>query len=426
MGHALRVAAVTTALIAVVYVAAAAILDVIVVGRLTHQVDQRLTAFLSDPRPTSTAEPGGSGPPGSARPRDLDDAPVLLWRVNPSGAATAVSAGAPALPRRSWSSRQPLTATLDGRQFRFEARSDGGGWVVAAQSLAERNHLRGVLLGAEGLVGPVILLAVYLGALTIGVKAAAPVERTRRRQLEFTADASHELRTPLAVIEAEVGLALSSPRHADYYRTTLERVGGESRRLRQIVEDLLWLARFDSEPPPPRDRPIDLEPLVSACADRFRALAGAGGVELAVRGDGGSPPLIEAPPEWVDRLVGVLVDNACRYSPPGGTVSLTVGGSGSRAHVVVEDDGPGIPPEERGRLFDRFHRASDRPGGAGLGLAIADAVVRSTGGRWRIGSSASGGARMEVSWHRVGGAERRPDERRLDGQPPKPTPVEAR
>jgi signal transduction histidine kinase len=426
MGHALRVAAVTTALIAVVYVAAAAVLDVIVVDRLTHQVDQRLTTFLADPRPSSAVEPGASASTGSARPRDLDDAPLLLWRVAPTGSARAVSSGAPALPRRSWSSLQPLTATLAGRSFRFEARSDGAGWLVAAQSLAERDHLRGLLLGAEGVVAPVILVAVYLGALTIGVKAAAPVERTRRRQLEFTADASHELRTPLAVIEAEVGLALSSPRSADYYRATLERVGGESRRLRQIVEDLLWLARFDSQPPPPRDRPVDLEPLVNACADRFRALAGALGVDLAVRSDGASPPLIEAPPEWVDRLIGVLVDNACRYSPPGGTVTLTVGGSGARAHVVVEDDGPGIPPEERDRLFDRFHRASDRPGGAGLGLAIADAVVRSTGGRWRIGSSASGGARMEVSWHRAGGAERRPDEGRLGDQPPTPNPVEAR
>ena len=426
MGHALRVAAVTTALIAVVYVAAAAILDVIVVGRLTHQVDQRLTAFLSDPRPNLLADPGGVTAAGSTRPRDLDDAPVLLWRVGPAGSVTAVSPGAPALARRSWSNLQPVTATLDGRQFRFEARAEGGGWLVAAQSLAERNHLRGVLLAAEALVAPVILLAVYLGALAIGVKAAAPVERTRRRQLEFTADASHELRTPLAVIEAEVGLALSTPRRADYYRTTLERVGGESRRLRQIVEDLLWLARFDSEPPPPRDRPVDLEPLVTGCADRFRAVAGAAGVELAVRGDGPFPALIEAPPEWVDRLVGVLVDNACRYSPPGGTVTVTVGGSGSRAHLVVEDDGPGIAPEERERLFDRFHRASDRPGGAGLGLAIGDAVVRSTGGRWRIGSSASGGARMEVSWHRAGGAERRPEERRPEGQPPRPKPVEAR
>ena len=297
-----------------VHVAAAAILEVIVVGRLTHQVDQRLTASLSDPRPTSISEPGGYGPRGSARPRDLDDAPVLLWRVGSSGRTTPVSAGAPALPRRSWSSLRPLTATLDGRQFRFEARSDRGGWLVAAQSLAERNHLRGVLLGAEGLVGPVILLAVYLGALTIGVKAAAPVERTRRRQLEFTVDASHELRTRLTVIEAEVGLALSSPRPADYYRATLERVGGESRRLRQIVEDLLWLARFHSQPPSPRERPVDLEPPVSACADRFRALAGAAGVGVAVRREGGSPALIEAPPRS-----GSTGWSACSWTTPAAT-----------------------------------------------------------------------------------------------------------
>ena len=93
---------------------------------------------------------------------------------------------------------------------------------------------------------------------------------------------------------------------------------------------------------------------------------------------------------------------ACRYSPPGATVTVTVAAAGARVDLVVEDDGPGIPETERERPFDRFHRASDQPNGAGLGLAIADAVVRSTGGRWRIGSSPSAGARMEVSWHRVG------------------------
>jgi Histidine kinase-, DNA gyrase B-, and HSP90-like ATPase len=106
------------------------------------------------------------------------------------------------------------------------------------------------------------------------------------------------------------------------------------------------------------------------------------------------------PPEWIDRLTGVLVDNACRYAGPGGRVRLSVAARGSRVSLTVEDSGPGIPAADRGRLFDRFHRATKQGGGAGLGLAIADSIVRSTGGHWRIGESSLGGALFEVSWRR--------------------------
>jgi len=76
----------------------------------------------------------------------------------------------------------------------------------------------------------------------------------------------------------------------------------------------------------------------------------------------------------------------------------------TRIGLVVDDTGPGIPEAERARIFDRFHRASEQAGGAGLGLAIADAIVRATNGRWRVETAPSGGARMAVSWERAFGA----------------------
>jgi signal transduction histidine kinase len=97
----------------------------------------------------------------------------------------------------------------------------------------------------------------------------------------------------------------------------------------------------------------------------------------------------------------VLLDNACRYTPRGGTIGVSVSHRGPRLCLVVEDSGPGIEPEQRPLLFDRFHRATDEPGGTGLGLAIADTVVHATGGQWSVGDSPLGGARMEVSWHRA-------------------------
>jgi len=187
------------------------------------------------------------------------------------------------------------------------------------------------------------------------------------------------------------------------------RLPSASKRLHRIIEDLLWLARFDSEPPPPADEPVDLSLLAARCSDRFQAIADAKGVRLSLRHDAAIPVLVKAPPEWLDRLLSVLVDNACRYTPAGGAVTISAEAAGNQARLAVEDDGPGIPEPERERLFDRFHRATAQPGGAGLGLAIADAVVRSTAGRWLIASSAAGGARMQVSWHSAGRPEPQPE-----------------
>ncbi|HTT87895.1 MAG TPA: HAMP domain-containing sensor histidine kinase, partial [Acidimicrobiales bacterium] len=166
--------------------------------------------------------------------------------------------------------------------------------------------------------------------------------------------------------------------------------------------DLLWLARLDSTPPRRLDEPVDLAIVVEGCVDRFAPMAAKRDVTLRREREADGTSWLSASADELDRLVGVLVDNACRYTPEGGTVVVTVEHRGGRLHLVVEDSGPGIPAAQRPLLFDRFHRASDEPGGTGLGLAIADSVVRGTGGRWHVGNSSLGGARMEVSWHRAG------------------------
>jgi signal transduction histidine kinase len=293
-------------------------------------------------------------------------------------------------------------------------------WLVAGQSLADQQHIADELMDGEIMVAPVLLLAMFAGSLIIGLRALSPVEQSRRRQLEFTADASHELRTPLSVISAEIGIALSAPRKAADYRAALVRIEGESHRLRRIVEDLLWLARFDSQPPPPGAEPLDLSTIAAECAERFQAVAHGQSLSLSVAAPSVTAAWISAPPEWIDRLTGVLVDNACRYAGPGGNVRVSVPVRGNRIALVVEDSGPGIAPADRAQLFDRFHRATEQGGGAGLGLAIADSIVRSTGGHWRIGESGLGGALFEVSWRRPlsrahGGAARP-----ADPEPPSP------
>jgi len=187
-----------------------------------------------------------------------------------------------------------------------------------------------VLQEVEVIAGPPLLIAVFFGTLLIGLKASDPVEVARRRQLEFTADASHELRTPLSVIEAEVTLALQGKRGDREYRGSLERVRQEGLRLRTIVENLLWLSRFDAEPPPPGEEPVDVSAVAAACADRFTAVAQGSGIDLTVREHSLGPPWINAAPEWIDRVVAVLVDNACRHAGQDGQVLIAVTADANR------------------------------------------------------------------------------------------------
>jgi len=417
LGHAARVAALSTLVVASAYVVVSVVFDVVDSHHLVAEVDARLTDRLLDV--ARTGEVRAASRP--ANDHDVEAAPVLVWRVTPAGHAVSLSDGAPKLPVTAWSrAGTPTTATIGSATFRFAARRVGSIWLVSAQSLSETVHVERVLIAAEAIAGPAALVVFFLGAMVIGVQASRPVEEARRRQLEFTADASHELRTPLSVIEAEVSLALGTRRHADDYRATLERVGGESQRLRRIIEDLLWLARFDSEPAPPRAEVVDLRHTAAVCAERFGAVARARRISLTVDGAPNPAPCLDMPPDWADRLAGVLVDNACRHAGAGGTVTIHTAVHGARVVLAVDGSGPGIPPEERPLLFDRFHRATDEGSGTGLGLAIADSIVRSTGGRWKVDDSVLGGARMEVSWHRSHQRDAEPNA----SAPPAPDPPE--
>ncbi len=398
LAHATRVAAISTLLIATVYVAVSVTLDAIDSHRLVSEVDAHLKDRLHDVILNGDLSKSRGE---SEDDHDVVAAPVLLWQVGADGHISALSDATPRLPRQAWSrDGRPTTTLLGSISFRVLATPVGNGWLVAAQSLTETRHVTAVLIAGEVIAGPVIVIAMFLGALIIGLKASRPVEQARRKQLEFTADASHELRTPLSVIEAEVTLALSAPRDAPRYRDALHRVNDESKRLRLIIDDLLWLARFDSEPTPPRDELVDLLSVARNCEDRFGAVAHSRHIALSVERHGNSEPLVTAPRDWIDRLAAVLMDNACRYAGPGGSVCVVVSTHGNRASLAVEDSGPGIAPDERAQLFDRFHRATDDGSGTGLGLAIADSIVRSTGGRWSVTEATRGGARFEVSWHR--------------------------
>lgn len=387
----IRVALGTTGAVAAVYVVVAVAFFAIVSTNLTRQVDDRLTAALSQSQPVN----GGSGeePPEGPHDRPLGP-PVLVWLVRSDGTVlTAVNAS---LPTRYTDVTSPTTATINGTSVRLAGTDVVGGHVVVGQDITDIGRSQSNLVLAELLIGPILLILVFGGAVFVGRRVATPIEVARRRQLDFSADASHELRTPLSVIEANTSLALSEPRTAEWYRTAFERVSGESARMRRLLDDLLWLSRFDARRGQPDAEPVDLAIMAAQAVDRFRAIAEQRTLSLTL--DAPEGQVVTAPPDWLDRLLGVLLDNACKYSPDGGSVAVSVQTDGGRTTLTVDDAGPGIPEDQRERIFDRFHRATDGGSGAGLGLAIADEVVRATGGKWRLETSPLGGARMAVSW----------------------------
>ncbi|MGH3177871.1 MAG: histidine kinase dimerization/phospho-acceptor domain-containing protein, partial [Streptosporangiaceae bacterium] len=256
LGPAARVAATATGIVAVVYVLSVIVLNLVISARLTEQNDNRLADRLAaaghDPDVFSQRTPRTFRSAGDG---DTDSVPVFFWLLDARQAVVAHSPGAPALPARPLGGQQPrdglpVTVTA-GRSdpFRLKMTRDGTGWLVAGQSLTGIAHTERLLLYAEALAGPFVLLAMFFSCLAVGQRALAPVEQSRRRQLEFTADGAHELRTPLSVISAEADVALSAPRDAAGYRDALARIKEESLRLRQLVDNMLWLARFDSRPP---------------------------------------------------------------------------------------------------------------------------------------------------------------------------------
>jgi len=399
-----RVALGATAVVAVIFAIACAVIDTVVERSLVSDIDARLS------RVASRFGEAGPLPPTFQRPLVDPEArpfgaPLLIWFVRSDGSVVSSDATAE-LPGGDRQLGEPATVSIGGSDVRLVPRQlSSGDRVVVGQTTAAVNQSMTTLYVGEGLVAPLLLLGVFGGALTVGRRVAAPIERARRRQLEFTADASHELRTPLAVIEAETSLALSQARESGADQAALERIEAEGRHLRRLVDDLLWLARFDAAPAPPDAEPVNVATVAQLGVERFRPLAERSGLRLQAIAEESSPAVIVAPPEWLSRLVGVLLDNACRYTPGGGAVTAMVQTDASTVRLDIIDTGPGVPAAERDRIFDRFHRAAPTSGGAGLGLAIGDAVVRATGGRWEVGEAPGGGASFAVRWPRAPGAE---------------------
>jgi heavy metal sensor kinase len=227
------------------------------------------------------------------------------------------------------------------------------------------------------------------------------LERSFEQQKRFMADASHELRTPVAILRGEAEVALSQPaRRAEEYRESLAILLQEARRLALIVEDLFTLTRADAGQYDIAPKDFYLEELVNDCVHSIRALALGKSVTLAVE------PMEECPivadEGLLRRMLVNLLDNAIKYTPEGGRVTVTCCRQGDEYALSVSDTGTGIPAELQARIFERFFRAdqarsrTDQNRGAGLGLAIARWVAEAHHGRLELSHSDSYGSVFTV------------------------------
>ncbi len=224
------------------------------------------------------------------------------------------------------------------------------------------------------------------------------LDQSFEQQRRFMADASHELRTPVAILCGEADVALSQPgRSSEEYRASLDVLRSEAKRLKHIVEDLFTLARADAGQYPLTLTDFYLDELVAESARSVRTLAAAKRITIGCNDSKEMP--IHADEALLRRMIVNLLDNAIKYTPAGGSVSVSWDVQDSQYRICVSDTGEGIPGELQPRIFERFFRADKARsrsesdgGGAGLGLSISRWIVQAHNGQLELTRSDTHGS----------------------------------
>jgi two-component system, OmpR family, heavy metal sensor histidine kinase CusS len=227
----------------------------------------------------------------------------------------------------------------------------------------------------------------------------ARLERSFDEIRRFTADAAHELRTPLAVLRSEAEVALRSPREPEHYRRVIEDMLEEVERLSRLAEQLLFLCREDAGLAARVRAPVRLDELVGEVTEHMRVVADVKAIQLE------AAPLprseIAGDEDQLRRLFSNILDNAVKFTPSGGTISVCGKCLDDSIRLVVSDTGIGIPAEHLPHIFDRFYRVDPARGrevdGTGLGLAICRSIVEAHGGEIRIESTVGHGTEVFVT-----------------------------
>lgn len=256
----------------------------------------------------------------------------------------------------------------------------------------------------------IVLIGLSVLFLAVGValsffmskRALAPIEEAYERQRQFVADASHELRTPLSVVFSSVeALALEEDvMKNDFAHRLLDRLRDELKRITKLMNDLLTLARADAKHAALElsKQTFDFRPHAERTFQLMSELAAK--KQITMHFHAPEQALVTADPDKLTQLLYILLDNAIKYTPEGGEVTLSIRTEPKHVFLSVKDTGIGIPPEDIGRIFDRFYRVdkarSRQQGGHGLGLSIAKWIVDAHGGAIHVHSQIGEGTEFLV------------------------------
>jgi two-component system OmpR family sensor kinase len=279
-----------------------------------------------------------------------------------------------------------------------------GGWFLARRSLspvvAMADRARQIGVGSLSARLPVANPRDELGKLASTFnELLSRLEASVEQQRQFMADASHELRTPVNIARTAASVTLQQPTRSEAeYRETLDIIEQETIRLSRIVDDLFTLTRADAGTYPVRKTPMYLDELVDDVVRAERVVAATRNVEIVAECI--HPASYTGDEDLIRRLVINVLDNAIRYSPPGGSVRVALDRSGDTYSISVSDQGPGIPAEAQARIFERFYRvdaARTRDGGAGLGLALARWIAHAHDGDIGLAASSRVGSTFVIT-----------------------------
>ena len=310
---------------------------------------------------------------------------------------TAATLGTLGLPSKELADQaleedEGVSATIRGPQGRVR--------VVSMPMREESGEVVGVIQYARSLervqqtIGRLVLLllplglgglgAALFGGLYMAGRAMRPARESFERQRAFIADASHELKTPLTLIRADAEMVLFREQLNQEDRKLVVHALTETDRMGAILSDLLLVARLDAGEADLATKPFDLASVLLEEAERFGVQAAAKEIRVELQVPGELPA--RGDPKRTGQVLAVLLENAVRFAPPGGSVAVSGRLQDRWVEANVRDTGPGISPEHLPRVFDRFYRAEASrtrgkgAGGTGLGLAIARELARAQGG----------------------------------------------
>ena len=288
-----------------------------------------------------------------------------------------------------------------GLQYLCSPPKEDGTYQIAFVELSNYQAAMRRLLLTSAAAGAGGLAAFFLISLFLSRIAVAPVRKAWLQQRQFVANASHELKTPITVILADARILASHPSDTvQSQRKWIESVQEEGERMKRLVEDMLFLARTDAAGGEPEKTWLSFSDLALNSLLPFESIAFEKG--LTLEEDIACGLYLYGNEKQLAQLVGILLDNACKYTGTGGMIFLSLHQNQDRIFLTVQNSGEPIPKEAFPHLFERFYRVdqarSRASGGYGLGLSIAQSIVKHHGGKIRAESSEEKGNRFTVEF----------------------------